>query len=310
MFNAIHAETKKSVNSLNIEDDSSFNFPKKEKWYADPNEIESYDEDKVENIKEIEVKYRKKSKKIINKFGTEYFISPHFWIPNKKKLGINTVTESKEHKLAKNFIYNKLLNNDLEFVYSKVYSPEKYKNKFLANGKIDKSRIGIEVVCKNNKKQIADILLPFKKRDKLFGEGIVIEIQFTKQGKKQRKKRTINWCLKGYSISWYKINDFNEVSENFIELKDDVMKVEPMYKILKKYKEELVKDLRFSTQNLSRKIDEKMEEFKKMKKEAIKPALNGKCPKCGKGILRKIKGKKGDFYGCSQYPLCNFTVSI
>ncbi|WP_416334038.1 topoisomerase DNA-binding C4 zinc finger domain-containing protein [Anaerospora hongkongensis] len=28
------------------------------------------------------------------------------------------------------------------------------------------------------------------------------------------------------------------------------------------------------------------------------------CPKCRKGHLRKHKGSKGSFWGCSQYPDC------
>ncbi len=37
---------------------------------------------------------------------------------------------------------------------------------------------------------------------------------------------------------------------------------------------------------------------------------NGKkylCPKCREGSLRKIKGKNGDFWGCSNYPRCTAT---
>lgn len=33
------------------------------------------------------------------------------------------------------------------------------------------------------------------------------------------------------------------------------------------------------------------------------------CPKCG-GVLRKRSGKFGDFYGCSNYPVCRFTRNV
>lgn len=44
---------------------------------------------------------------------------------------------------------------------------------------------------------------------------------------------------------------------------------------------------------------------KKQKKDAIS---SGKCPRCG-GILVLRKGKYGSFYGCSNYPKCNYTLN-
>lgn len=32
-----------------------------------------------------------------------------------------------------------------------------------------------------------------------------------------------------------------------------------------------------------------------------------KCPKCD-GVLHLIKGKYGEFYGCTNYPSCSFTA--
>ena len=34
------------------------------------------------------------------------------------------------------------------------------------------------------------------------------------------------------------------------------------------------------------------------------------CPYCKVGIVKKIKGKWGDFFGCSQFPSCAFTEKI
>lgn len=33
-----------------------------------------------------------------------------------------------------------------------------------------------------------------------------------------------------------------------------------------------------------------------------------KCPKCSVGTLKKRRGKFGDFWGCSEYPDCYYTV--
>jgi len=36
-------------------------------------------------------------------------------------------------------------------------------------------------------------------------------------------------------------------------------------------------------------------------------AAKGRCPQCGKGMLRLMKGQYGPFYGCSSYPRCDHT---
>lgn len=46
---------------------------------------------------------------------------------------------------------------------------------------------------------------------------------------------------------------------------------------------------------------------KKITKTALKIEKSSfKCPRCG-GRLRKIRGRYGDFYGCSNYPVCRYT---
>lgn len=35
----------------------------------------------------------------------------------------------------------------------------------------------------------------------------------------------------------------------------------------------------------------------------------GKCPRCGRDLIRR-KGKRGEFYGCSNYPKCRYTKNI
>ena len=34
------------------------------------------------------------------------------------------------------------------------------------------------------------------------------------------------------------------------------------------------------------------------------------CPECGAGALRKRSGKFGEFWGCSNYPICRFTINV
>lgn len=64
----------------------------------------------------------------------------------------------------------------------------------------------------------------------------------------------------------------------------------------------------------SRQIDSKehlkehvknIEEAKKIRANKIAKRI---CPKCGCTLVKRT-GKYGDFYGCSNYPLCHFTVN-
>ena len=53
-----------------------------------------------------------------------------------------------------------------------------------------------------------------------------------------------------------------------------------------------------------------VEEMKNAReKEDLAHAMNGRCPRCGRPLVQR-KGKRGDFFGCSQYPYCDFTISI
>ncbi|GAJ16185.1 unnamed protein product, partial [marine sediment metagenome] len=176
MEGSYNSETNTYVTALSLELNVSYQFPKNEIWFADPNLIESYDKNKIKDITRIEVRFRKGCDSVIRKdTGKEYSIAPHFFIPNKTKLGINLVPESKEHKLAKNWIYNRIKNKNLKFKYSSVKRPFEYENEININDlEIDYNKIGIEVTVKNRKTQRADIIIPFKKYSELFGTGIVI----------------------------------------------------------------------------------------------------------------------------------------
>ena len=162
MFFAINSETNEKVNSITIEQNPSYNFIEEDIWYADPDEIESCP--KEIDIEKIIVKFRQ-GHETINYQGTKYIVSPHFFIPNKEKLGINTIPESKEHKLAKNWIYNKIKNKNLIINYSKINKPYKYSNKLnLFDLPIDFNKIGIEVTSSKmggTSSRRADVICPF-----------------------------------------------------------------------------------------------------------------------------------------------------
>jgi hypothetical protein len=224
MDTAINAKTGLVVNAWALElKDPMYQMPYEEKWFADLNNIESYDKEKVKNPKEIEVRFRKASYDVINYKGTKYDNPPSFFILNKEELGINTIPESKEHHLAKNWIYNAGKNGQISFIYSTATRPFDYSNKINLNQlKVAYDKVYIEVPIRTGrKKQRADIIIPFEEFHDLLGAGIVIEIQFSKQTDEEREERTINWALKGYSICWIKFDNFENIDEDFIQLKDN-----------------------------------------------------------------------------------------
>ena len=49
--------------------------------------------------------------------------------------------------------------------------------------------------------------------------------------------------------------------------------------------------------------------IEKNKEKEIASILQGKCPKCGRSLVLR-NGKYGKFYGCSDYPNCDYSHSI
>ena len=264
MDTAINAKTNLVVNAWALElKDPMYQMPYEEKWYADLNNIDSYDNSKVANPKQIEVRFRKASYDVINYKGTKYDMPPSFFILNKEELGINTIPESKEHKLAKNWIYNSGKKGEISFTFSTVSRPFDYSNKINLNQlKVAYDKIYIEVPVRvGRKKQRADIIIPFEEFHDLLGAGIVVEIQFSKQTDEERDERTINWALKGYSICWIKFDDFETIEDNFIQLKDNSLNVEVYAKTIKNFADRRENDFRIKLQEYYRSSYEKIKEF-------------------------------------------------
>lgn len=267
MFFAINSKTKEKVNSITVEENPSYNFIEEELWYADPDEIESCS--KEINIKTIIVKFRKGSEDIVNWNGTKYDVSPHFFIPNKEKLGINTIPESKEHKLAKNWIYNKIKQKKLILNYSSINKPYKYNNQInLFDLSVDFSKIGIEIPTSrigDGMGRRADVICPFIIKHPILGKGIIFEIQFSKQKTKTKISRELDWSIRGYSISWLHQNDFSFITENIIELKKDCVDVDSFANLIKQNNKSFVRDLKLVVKDECRKIDEKINNFSEEK---------------------------------------------
>lgn len=336
MFYAINSKTKERINSLAVENNPAYEFIKEEIWFADPDEIQSCP-DSI-NIEEILVRFRGGATDIISPLGNKYAISPHFFIPNKSKLGINTIPESREHKLAKNWIYNRLIKpNQTNFLinYSKLNKGQHFNQFNLLELPLDKTRINVEVNSSLlTKTRRADIICPFIVRHPILGNGIVFEIQFSKQKEKTKIERELDWGIRGYSIAWLHEDDFEYLTENVIETKKDSIDVSSFANLIKENKKEQTKQLKYMIQEEVRKLNSKIQDMKeefeeerlklekiKLQKleldwgtienfiikriDILKNGIQPICPKCQIPMILK-KGKT-KFWGCANYPLCKMT---
>jgi hypothetical protein len=345
MFFAINKTTGEKVNSLTIEINPSYQFLENEVWYADPDEIESYPPNI--DISTIEVVFKKGKTDIINFLGTKYSISPHFFIPNKTKLGINVIPESKEHKLAKNWIYNKLIQKKLIISYCRINKPYKYTEDInILDLEIDENKIGIETSVSTFGDKLyrrADVICPFKKKHEILGKGVVFEIQFTNQYEKTKISRELDWAIRGFSIGWLYKEDFNYISDAIIDLKKEKINVDSFANLIKQNNKAFIRDLKLTIQDACREFDFKKSEIEtdifnlleKVKQEIIKEKtrkiefdiqdikdivtnqfeylrrhIQPICPKCKMFMLLKRGNNGGNkFWGCANYPQCKCTAS-
>jgi len=219
MDRAINKNTKVIVSAFEIFKDGSYQNLDKGEWIAPRDSIYNWEE--LEN-KEEPVHYVKMGK-VKYKSGKEGLRAPHFAIyPNSKA---KTVEESPIHKLLKNWLFNRLKEDDLILVYSKGVKPHKYINKIkLSELDINWNDYEIEVTTKGTRKLRADIMLPFHKKHLFLGEGIFFEIQISNQTEEQTYSRSINRTLHGYSTCWLFEKDFNIEDDN-IELVNKELKI-------------------------------------------------------------------------------------
>lgn len=265
MFWAVNKNTKEKLNSIHLLDNPKYRFPQEEKWFADWDEISNANEIKDKFKNGINVIYVNE-KECISSLGNKYRCSPHFRIPNASKLGINIIPESPEHKMAKDWIYSCLKYDELVLYYSKVNKPEKYINTIkLSELPINKQRISIETNIIDVKTKRVDVICPLMITHPLFGNGISFEIQFSKQRKSTYEKRTFDAAFGGYSICWIGYDDFNKISNESIEIKKEVLKIDSFAGILNKSNTDHIKKLKFTVQEETRKISG----FLNYKKEEI-----------------------------------------
>lgn len=199
------------------------------------NEILNYEEVlKKNNLEYIRLTFVKGFKKKIN--DTDVDVRPFFKNPKKSEQGILMIkdSESEDHKILKNFIYNYIYKNKCKLYYS-------YNDKEINTINLDKSNFSyideeVKIEDSDNYKR-ADVLLQFKEEHNILGYGIIFEIQLSKQTDDKTEKRTLDRALKGYSTIWLGKDDFYK-ENNTIFLKEESLLVTPHLNILAKFKDE------------------------------------------------------------------------
>lgn len=270
MFWAINKKTNERLNAMFLLDNPKYQFISEEEWIADWDEIINADKIK-EKYNEIKVIFVNE-KTTINFKGTKFKTSPHFRIPNASKLGINIIPESPEHIMAKNWIYNLLSNQkiNIKLYYSTVNKPFRYINAVnLKDLPIDKSKISIETNERDITTKRIDVICPFLSTHSLFGNGINFEIQFSRQRKNTKEKRTFEAAFSGYSICWIGYSEFEKLNDKIIILKDNILKINSFGAIINYSNKQHIKNLKYTVQEETRKIDGFIYEIKTNLKEEL-----------------------------------------
>jgi len=254
MDRAINKETKELVSAFDIYKNGSYQNLDKGEWFAPKDSIYNWEE--LEN-KEEPVHYVK-HKEYKNNKGTYVWCSPYFAIyPGSKA---KTIEESPIHKLLKNWLFNRLKDDDLILVYSKGIQPHKYINKIkLSELDINWNDYEIEVTTKGTRKLRADIMLPFNKKHLFLGEGIFFEIQISNQTEEQTYSRSINRALHGYSTCWLFEKDFI-LEEDNIQLVNLELKINSFSEEIHFAKKGFVGKLKQVVEEQCRFLDNKISE--------------------------------------------------
>lgn len=260
---AINKTTGRLVSAFEVHKNGSYQDLNKGEWIAPLDSIHNWDEIEEEDSYVHYVS----EKRYTNWRGTNVACSPYFAIyPGSNA---KTVAEGKEHKALKNWLFNRLENNDLEIIYSVAGKKHKYDNIVkLSELDVDWNKYEIEVHTRGYKSLRADILIQFKNKHPFLGEGIFIEVQLSKQNDRTTFDRSISRAIQGYSTMWLFEKDFTfnkDLTE--IELKENKVKVHSFSSELKYNGKRFVSSLRLAVEEQCRFIDEKIDDLLSIEKK-------------------------------------------
>lgn len=185
---AFNKVTGEFVNAFEIYNNGSYQNLDKTEWVAPIDKVCNWETLEKLNITDVPVFFRRASFETIDSIK-KLIRSPCFCnYPNSPAITYGN-GESSKHKMIKNFIVERIMEDDIMFTYSSMENKNTIKISELGadiyNHKL------IEQSIQSSYETIADVLIPLKKRSDLFGNGIIIEIQLSNQSDSDTKKRTI-----------------------------------------------------------------------------------------------------------------------
>jgi len=243
MLKAIHKKTEKIVSAFKVENDSSWIGTEREKWIAPRPEIYNWKFLNEQKINEVKVSFVKSHKRKYEE-GEVVPVVAHFRIECEKAIP-HPESESEEHKLAKEAIYDEIINNNIFIEGKPIRDIFKIKD------------VDFEIkLSKSKKSKIADILVTFKEEDVRLGKGIVFEIQFSHQNVEITDERTYDRIVEGYSVVWLYEKDFEEY-----KLKKKEVLVVPFSSAIKEYQKKIFNKWEEKVIKYGRSIDEKTSNF-------------------------------------------------
>jgi len=206
MLKAIHKESGELISSFKLIRNTLWIGKEREEFIAPRHEIGNWQHLKNKGIEEVKVSFVKHHKRKIN--GEETGVVAHFRKECDEAI-INPLNESEEHLLAKEGIYESIL-----------------ENKIIVDGNLigDISEIDdVDIehrLSPTKKSKIADVCVTFKKQHLIYGKGIVFEIQFSNQNEEKTEERTYDRVLQGYSVVWLWEGNFkdNKLINNNLEV--------------------------------------------------------------------------------------------
>lgn len=253
MDSAISKKTGDRITAMMVFKDPS--YLSDHEWISPVDEISNWEE--IKHWKEIPVHFVKEHQR--EHSGKKISIRPFFaFNPNSPA---KSVEESEEHKKIKNWIFNCVRDDSINF----VYSIGKVKNYFKISQLeefIDWNSyyVSQEETIKGKGLIRSDINIQFKKQHPLLGNGIIIEIQLSPQSDETISKRTYDRACKGFSTAWLFEDDFIDIKSENIELIDNDISIRLYAEEIYSFQENLI---------------HKIEEMSKMLEQKNNLLMNG-----------------------------------
>lgn len=251
-FRAMHKPTGKVIEARKLESDPIWKTKVKDEWIFIPRLIPLDIQRQMDKkgITKLKVSFTKSHSREDN------WVRAHFKRESLEGINLdNLENESDEHKLCKEGIYYEIIDDNLLIDFG-----EKITKKISELCSDYDCNMEERLSSERNTK-IGDIVLTFDKEHTILGNGIVFEVQFSNQSFEKTITRTNDRVLKGYSVSWLWVGQFDD--EN--KLLSKTIKVVPFREALKKFDENFEESFIKNYEGIQNDIEDKLEDLETKK---------------------------------------------